>query len=502
MRLHFVFYLEETNMEWTREKRYKKYSDWDAETLLHLQTQAAASYYQMHYHIHPLSGLINDPNGFSYYNGEYHLFCQSYPFGPVHGKKCWIHFASPDLVHWRYLGQAIEPDTEMDNAGAYSGSAMEHDGKLLLMYSGNHRDPDWTRISYQLIAEMDPDNHITKWTKASILPPDHVTEHFRDPQLFEHNGKYYVILGAQDQETKAGHIDVYESTDLENWQEVGYLHFSDEKMGYMIECPNLVFVDDHPVLIFCPQGLDKKIAAYDNIYPNMYLVGQSVDLDQAEFVSNQDQPLNLDDGFDVYATQAFNAPDGNAYAISWVGLPDCTYPTDSENWANTYSQVKRLEVKNGKLYQHPVQSMTKLRHDEQNLSNNRLISQEAGLQYEIQLHIEAGQAGKLVLNADHQLENGLVLNINTGDAAELVIDRGQMKAKVNEEYGTTRTVALPANQDLDLDIFVDGSLCEIFINNGEHVATQRFFVEKGNQTIAFDHDLNYDGQFWKMYPII
>lgn len=142
-------------MKWTRERRYRKYKDWDAQTLLNLQAQAATSPYQMHYHIHPLSGLINDPNGFSYYNGEYHLFCQSYPFGPVHGVKSWIHYASPDLVHWHYLGSAIDPDSDLDNAGAYSGSAMEHDGKLLLMYTGNHRDKDWTRIPYQVIAEMD-----------------------------------------------------------------------------------------------------------------------------------------------------------------------------------------------------------------------------------------------------------------------------------------------------------------------------------------------------------
>ena len=237
-------------MEWTRERRYRKYKDWDAQTLLNLQAQAATSPYQMHYHIHPLSGLINDPNGFSYYNGEYHLFCQSYPFGPVHGVKSWIHYASPDLVHWHYLGSAIDPDSDLDNAGAYSGSAMEHDGKLLLMYTGNHRDKDWTRIPYQVIAEMDKDNHITKPKDAAILPPDHVSEHFRDPQLLEHDGKYYVLLGAQDAKTKNGHIDIYEATDLKNWHENGYLDLGKDEMGYMIECPNLVFVNNYPVLIF------------------------------------------------------------------------------------------------------------------------------------------------------------------------------------------------------------------------------------------------------------
>ena len=43
-------------MEWTREQRYLPYADWDAQTLLQLQAQAARSQYQLHYHIHPQSG--------------------------------------------------------------------------------------------------------------------------------------------------------------------------------------------------------------------------------------------------------------------------------------------------------------------------------------------------------------------------------------------------------------------------------------------------------------
>ena len=37
---------------------------------------------------------------------------------------------------------------------------------------------------------------------------------------------------------------------------------------------------------------------------------------------------NLDYGFEAYATQGFNAPDGRAYAVSWLGLPDVSYPTE------------------------------------------------------------------------------------------------------------------------------------------------------------------------------
>lgn len=46
----------------------------------------------------------------------------------------------------------------------------------------------------------------------------------------------------------------------------------------MMECPNLVFVEEQPVLLYCPQGLDKKVLNYDNIFPNMYKIGASFDL--------------------------------------------------------------------------------------------------------------------------------------------------------------------------------------------------------------------------------
>lgn len=244
-------------MEWTREKRYLPYSKWDADTLLHLQAQAANSPYQMHYHLHPISGLINDPNGFSYFNGAYHLFYQSYPFGAVHGLKSWVHFKSKDLVHWENLGLAIEPDTMADSHGAYSGSAREIDGKLFLMYTGNHRDENWIRTPYQIGAWMDKNGKVSDKT-ILFKNPDHITEHFRDPQILKKNDTYYAILGAQDNAEKHGHIDVWKSKDLKNWEELGYLDFTDQDMGYMIECPNLVEVDGHVVLIFCPQGLDKK----------------------------------------------------------------------------------------------------------------------------------------------------------------------------------------------------------------------------------------------------
>lgn len=494
-------------MEWTTEKRYLPYNQWDAEKLLELQAQAANSSFQMKYHIHPSSGLLNDPNGFSYFNNAWHVFYQHYPFGPVHGLKSWHHMKSNDLVHWEDCGTALKPDTKLDSHGVYSGSATPIDNQLFLMYTGNVRDQNWERHSYQNGAWMDSQGNFKKIEKPLIESPDHVTEHFRDPQILKYNEKYYAILGAQDKATKSGKIALFSATDLTGkWKDLGYLNFTDQEMGYMIECPNLVFIDDHPVLIFCPQGLSKEITNYDNIYPNMYFVGDKFKFNSGKLTTTQPVPLNFDDGFDVYATQAFNAPDGKVYAISWVGLPDLGYPTDNENWANCLSQVKELTIKDGHLIQRPVNSMTTLRQaghlirTEKVIDGRQLIKSHAGQQYELKITFAHNQEGTLHLAGDHCLKQSLRLKFNTGKNAFLEIDRSFAGQPVNETYGKTRKIKLPNGKDLDLQIFIDHSLAEVFVNNGEHVMTLRFFADQKNDKIAVtgNKELAYYGTFWAL----
>ena len=84
-----------------------------------------------------------------------------------------------------------------------------------------------------------------------------------------------------------------------------------------------------------------------------------------------------------------------------------------------------------------------------------------------------------------------------------LVDRSKAGIPFAEDYGTTRTIALPANKQLSLDIFVDGSVCEIFVNNGRHTLTSRFFAPDGNNKIAFisDKKLQYTGTYWNMKNI-
>jgi hypothetical protein len=57
--------------------------------------------------------------------GRYHLFYQWNPLACDHKFKCWGHWSSADLLHWRHEPIALMPDEEYDRNGCYSGSAVE-----------------------------------------------------------------------------------------------------------------------------------------------------------------------------------------------------------------------------------------------------------------------------------------------------------------------------------------------------------------------------------------
>jgi len=458
-------------MIWNRETRYTSYKAWPKETLPTLRKQVAKSKWRLQHHIQPASGLLNDPNGFSYFNNQWHLSYQVFPYGPVHGLKAWQHLTSTDLNHWHDEGLVIQPDSKYDSHGAYTGTALPVGERLFMMYTGNVRDADWQRHSYQIGAWMDKNNQVQKVTPPMISSaPTGYTSSFRDPYLFERDGEYYALIGAQTT-AEVGAALLYHSSDLKQWTLQGELNLPANLRGYMVECPNLVEINGQPVLIFCPQGLPKTTLDYQNIYPNISLVGQRLDLTQVNFTAAA-APTQLDAGFDVYATEAFNAPDGRALAVSWIGLPEIAYPTDAENWAHCLSLVKELTLKDNHLYQNPVAETKKLRATAQPIQA-KVIDLPAA--FETEFTLEADEQVRLKVattDADHYL----LIDLDS-QAGTVTIDRSHTGHPFGEKYGQTRTTQVKPHGVLKLRLIIDVSVFECYINNGYTTMTGRFFLD-------------------------
>ena len=472
------------------EIRYRKYNDWTSEEKAAIAKNVAQSPWHATYHLEPKTGLLNDPNGFSYFDGKFQLFYQNWPFGAAHGLKQWVHTTSTDLVHFTETGTQLLPDHSHDSHGAYSGSAYQVDDKLFLFYTGNVRDENWVRDPLQIGAWMDKDGKIEKFPEVLIQQPDDVTEHFRDPQIFNYQGQFFAIVGAQSP-AKQGFIKLYKATDndVTHWEEVGNLDFGGTGSEYMIECPNLVFVDGKPVLLYSPQGLDKTELAYDNIYPNTYKICQTFDT-EAPALIGASAIHNLDYGFEAYATQGFNAPDGKVYIISWIGLPDVDYPTDRYDYQGAMSLVKELSIKEGKLYQTPVAAVRDLRTSQEAFGDKPTTENT----YELELKVAGNQLAEVLLFADEE-GNGLRLSVDT-QAGRMTLDRSQAGEQFATDFGTTRACAIDA-ADTTLDIFVDKSIVEIFVNGGEKVFTSRVFPLEGQSGIKVTQGA-FDGHYYAL----
>jgi len=107
--------------------------------------------YRGSFHLLPPIGWMNDPNGFVYFRGEYHLFYQFYPYDSVWGPMHWGHAKSKDLLHWEELPVALAPSESYDKDGCFSGSAIVKDDKLYLLYTG-HVDDEEKREEAQCLA--------------------------------------------------------------------------------------------------------------------------------------------------------------------------------------------------------------------------------------------------------------------------------------------------------------------------------------------------------------
>jgi beta-fructofuranosidase len=472
------------NMEWTREMRYRRLEDASKEEIETIEGNVKNCKWRQSYHIQPTTGLLNDPNGFSYFNGEYHLFYQWFPLGPVHGLKYWYHTKSKDLVHWENVGVAIKPDHDYDSHGAYSGSAIEHENHLYLMYTGNTRNKQWERHPYQVMAIMNKQGKIIKSQSPVITDvPEGYTDHFRDPKVWKSGDTFYVVIGAQ-RSNSTGCTVLYKSTNLTDWTFLGEMKTDLEHFGYMWECPDYFELDGNGIFVFSPQGLEPKGDHFQNIYQSGYLVGDKLDLQTLSFSHGDFH--ELDRGFDFYAPQTTLSSDGRRLLVGWMGLPEIDYPTDQNDWAHCLTLPREINIKNGKLFQKPAKELKKLRKDKSELEatiTNEKLKAFSGTKYELICEVLENDSDVFGIEFRAKGDEKTVIKYDAHEK-RVMLDRSVSGQPVGEAFGTTRQCSMDSKK-IKFHLFVDTSSVEIFINNGEEVFTSRIFPKADSNEVRF-----------------
>nr|WP_239514721.1 glycoside hydrolase family 32 protein [Streptococcus suis] len=418
-------------------------------------------------HFVPEIGWINDPNGFVYFKGEYHLFYQFNPYESVWGPMHWGHAKSKDLVNWEHLPVALAPDKDYDKDGCFSGSAIVKEDTLWLMYTGNIVNEDGSVRQVQNMAYSTDGIHFEKIAQnpvatEELLPEEVIANDFRDPKIFEKDGRYYSIVATKHKDG-VGCIVLLGSDDLLDWQFESIFLKGQAHQGHVWECPDYFEVDGQEYLIVSPMRYQKEDNDFVNINSNIFVTGH-VDWDKKVFVA--DSFKEIDHGHDFYAAQTTEGPEGERVMIAWMhtwGRPLVTNDL-GHKWYGQMTLPRLLKQgENGLKQVLPAGIL------------NSFDDIEIGqvIQGPSKLSLKLDDSLDLKLGADQDyLQFGY-----DKERQEVYIDRSSLKIQQagEEEWSTVRrAVTVDAT---DLLVLIDTNCLEIFINDGQETLTSTFYVE-------------------------
>ncbi len=319
------------------------------------------------FHLTPRVGWMNDPNGFSYYKGQYHLSYQYHPYSTKWGPMHWGHAVSRDLLHWEYLPATLAPDQPYDDAGCFSGSAIElDDGRQLLMYTGveSNIGEDGVRrdLQTQCLAVGDgyefekvPQNPVLS---GDPLPEGFSRQDFRDPKIFRNeDGTFGCVVGVRTDDG-SGAILLFESPDGFDWHFVTVLDRCWNEFGRMWECPDFFALDGKQILMTSPQDMSALGLEFHNGNGTLLLIGS---YDKAARRFEREGVQAVDYGLDFYAPQTIMSPDGRRIMVAWMQNWDTCHAQPEDKWFGQMTLPRELAFRDGRVVQQPIRELDALR---------------------------------------------------------------------------------------------------------------------------------------------
>lgn len=453
------------------------------------------------FHVTPPIGWMNDPNGFSVYKGEYHLFFQYHPYSIKWGPMHWGHYKTKDFIRWERLPVAIAPDSDFDIDGCFSGSAVElSDGRQMLMYTGVYPEmiEDGTKktVQAQCVAFGDGINY-EKSKLNPILTEKDLPEwgskwDFRDPKIWKKDKDLYAVVGTRTTDG-SGAILLYKASEdaPEKWTLVSTIDRSNNEYGKMWECPDLFMLDGKWVLITSPQNMVAKGLEYHNGHDVICITG-NFDYETGKFTREKVMPV--EGGIDFYAPQTLLTPDGRRIMIAWMQAWDSSkFVPKGQKWFGMFTIPRELTIKNGCLIQNPVREIENYRY-------NKVSYKNIDIKEEVKL---PGVAGRIIdLTATVYFDkketcrkfvikfaqNEDFYSSITYDPADNLLTLDRTYSGFPHYIVHSRTIEVKKNEynSLKLRILLDRNSVELFVNDGEKAMSAALYTPLDADSITFE----------------
>ena len=481
-------------------------------------------YYRPVYHHTPLYGWMNDANGLTYKDGEYHLYFQYNPYGSKWGNMHWGHSVSRDLVHWDHLDPAIARDPM---GHIFSGSTIVDTrnsagfGKnAIIAYYTSHSMRNGKQVQVQCMAySKDNGRTFIKYKGNPVVTPFDGLENFRDPKIFwyEPTKSWYMIVSADK------NMRFYQSKNLKKWTYVSQWGEGFGAQPNQFECPDFfpLAVDGDPA--------NKKYVMIVNVNPGFVFGGSATEYFVGEFDGKEfkcdSKPTTvkwLDWGKDHYATVTFSNLGDRIVAVPWMSNWQYANYTPIQQFRSANALPRELSLYTGEdkqlyLSAAPVKETEHLRKDSKKLDDFTVNGEkrletlfennDGAFELELQLVSAGKEAGFELLNSLGEKVK-IYLDASEGrvvmDRAESgIVDFGK-KVKphdldTEESYARYKEVTVNYKNDFALgtwapintakthkiQVFVDNGSVELFVGGGRVAMTNLVFPNEPYNSLRF-----------------
>ncbi len=411
--------------------------------------------YRPQFHFTAKKNWLNDPNGLVYYQGEYHLFFQHDPLSIDRcNKAVWGHAVSRDMVSWRQLANAIEPD---ELGMIFSGSGVidwrnragfqrGKEAAMVNIYTSAGK-PFTQCIAYS----NDRGRTWTKYEKNPVL--GHIIARNRDPKVVWHTpSKRWVMALYLDGNDYA----LFSSPNLKQWR-----RFCDIQLPGSSECPDIFEL---------PVDGDREKTKWVFWGANgNYIVGT---FDGLNF-RRESEVLQSDWGANFYAAQTWSdipTSDGRRLQIAW--MRGGKYPGMPFNQQMSFPCELTLSAtpEGIRLYRQPIKEIKNI-HQKEYSWNNQILKPDENFLSDIQgelFHIQTE------VQMESATEFGFILR---GESVRYT-------AATSELFCLGKSASLkPIQGRIKLEILLDRTSLEIFGNDGRISMSSCFLPDPRNRNL-------------------
>ena len=444
------------------------------------------------FHFTSRRGWLNDPNGCIWHDGLYHLYYQHNPFEREWENMTWGHATSPDLLHWTEQAPVLFPDTL---GTMYSGSAVfdkdntsgfgtKKNPPLVYAYTADRSEKEVQCIAYSLDGGMT----LHKYEGNPVIDSHDKwqTHDTRDPRLF-----WWPPKGVKSEERRvknninnkdasddansesslftlhsslgAGHWvlvlnernghSIYTSDNLKDWTYQSHVN------GFW-ECPDLfpLAVDGNPS--------DVRWVMYGA--SNTYMIGSF----DGKVFTQESGKHRFSTGA-IYAAQTFNdVPDGRRIQIGWANFDHRGMPFRGQMLLPT--ELTLRTTKDGvRLVSKPIKEVASLlkplyscdkalNEQEANAALRTLSNSPLKGEKQKASPLRGGLEGSglhlhSTLNLTYATSAGLRLDGQT------IVDYDLNRNTLNGQFYSPQD---PTSLSLTMDIYIDRTSVEVFIDDG------------------------------------